>query len=99
MVGAVRSKAFVYTDIRPHVISIKNDGQLDEHGDIGTELRKYGGCDLVCGTVGTVHDNLQALETDPFVDGGLGMGNVPSFGIVYSPGLSQFTAPRSFKRS
>jgi hypothetical protein len=36
MVGAVRSKAFVYTDIRPHVISIKNDGQLDEHGDIGT---------------------------------------------------------------
>jgi hypothetical protein len=36
MVGAVRSKAFAYTDIRPHVISIKNDGQLDEHGDIGT---------------------------------------------------------------
>ena len=36
MVGAVRSGAFVYNDIRPHVISIKNDGQLDEHGDIGT---------------------------------------------------------------
>jgi hypothetical protein len=36
MVGAVRSRGFVYSDIRPHVISIKNDGQLDEHGDIGT---------------------------------------------------------------
>lgn len=34
--GTVRSKAFQYNDIRPHVISIKNDGQLDEHGDIGT---------------------------------------------------------------
>lgn len=36
LVGAVRSRAFVYNDIRPHVISIGNDGQLDEHGDIGT---------------------------------------------------------------
>jgi hypothetical protein len=36
MIGAVRAGAFVYNDIRPHVISIKNDGQLDEHGDVGT---------------------------------------------------------------
>jgi hypothetical protein len=34
--GAVRSKAFQYDDIRPHVISLKNDGQLDDRGDIGT---------------------------------------------------------------
>ncbi len=34
--GAVRSAGFQYNDIRPHVISIGNDGQLDEHGDIGT---------------------------------------------------------------
>jgi hypothetical protein len=35
-VGAVRAKPYLYSDIRPHVISIKNDGRLDEHGDIGT---------------------------------------------------------------
>lgn len=35
-VGAVRSSSFLYNEIRPHVISIKNDGQLDEHGDVGT---------------------------------------------------------------
>lgn len=35
-VGAVRSAAFNYVELRPHVISLKNDGQLDEHGDIGT---------------------------------------------------------------
>ena len=34
--GAVRSKAYQLNDIRPHVISLKNDGQLDERGDIGT---------------------------------------------------------------
>jgi hypothetical protein len=34
--GAVRSKAYQYNDIRPHVISLKNDGQLDDRGDIGT---------------------------------------------------------------
>lgn len=36
MVGAVRARGFAYNELRPHVISIKNDGQLDEHGDIGT---------------------------------------------------------------
>lgn len=35
-VGTIRSSAYQYTNIRPHVISLKNDGQLDEHGDIGT---------------------------------------------------------------
>jgi hypothetical protein len=34
--GAVRSKAYQYNDIRPHVISLKNNGQLDDRGDIGT---------------------------------------------------------------
>lgn len=34
--GAVRSKAYQYNEIRPHVISLKNDGQLDDRGDIGT---------------------------------------------------------------
>lgn len=34
--GAVRSKAFQYNEIRPHVISLKNDGLLDDRGDIGT---------------------------------------------------------------
>lgn len=34
--GAVRSKAYQFNDIRPHVISLKNDGQLDARGDIGT---------------------------------------------------------------
>lgn len=34
--GAVRSKAYQYMEIRPHVISLKNDGQLDDRGDIGT---------------------------------------------------------------
>lgn len=32
----VRSNAYQYSDIRPHVISIKNDGQLDTRGDIAT---------------------------------------------------------------
>jgi hypothetical protein len=36
--GAVRSKAYQYNDIRPHVISLKNDGQLDDRGDIGTSV-------------------------------------------------------------
>lgn len=35
-VGAVRSNAFQYNQIRPHVISLRNDGQLDPHGNIGT---------------------------------------------------------------
>lgn len=34
--GAVRSKQYQYNDIRPHVINLKNDGQLDDRGDIGT---------------------------------------------------------------
>lgn len=34
--GAVRSKAYQYNDIRAHVINLKNDGQLDDRGDIGT---------------------------------------------------------------
>lgn len=34
--GAIRSKQYQYNDIRPHVISLKNDGQLDDRGDIGT---------------------------------------------------------------
>ncbi|MFH0783926.1 MAG: C1 family peptidase [Pseudomonadota bacterium] len=34
--GAVRSKAYQYSDIRAHVISLKNDGQLDDRGNIGT---------------------------------------------------------------
>lgn len=38
MVGAVRAREFSYNELRPHVISIKNDGQLDEHGDIGTSV-------------------------------------------------------------
>lgn len=35
-VGAVGSNAFQYNQIRPHVISLRNDGQLDAHGNIGT---------------------------------------------------------------
>ena len=35
-VGAVRSNAFQYNQIRPHVISLRNDGQLDPHGNIAT---------------------------------------------------------------
>ncbi len=35
-VGAVRAKSYLYSDIRPHVVGIKNDGQLNEHGDIAT---------------------------------------------------------------
>ena len=35
-VGAVRAKPFLYSEIRPHVIAIKNDGKLNEHGDIAT---------------------------------------------------------------
>lgn len=34
--GAMRFTEFQYSQIRPHVISIGNDGQLDAHGDIGT---------------------------------------------------------------
>jgi pimeloyl-ACP methyl ester carboxylesterase len=34
--GAVRSKAYQYNEIRPHVVSLKNDGQLDDRGDVGT---------------------------------------------------------------
>ncbi|MET3135096.1 hypothetical protein AAKU55_005399 [Oxalobacteraceae bacterium GrIS 1.11] len=35
-VGAVRAKSYLYNEIRPHVVSIKQDGQLNEHGDIAT---------------------------------------------------------------
>ncbi|MEC5160237.1 MULTISPECIES: C1 family peptidase [unclassified Janthinobacterium] len=35
-VGAVRAKSFLYSEIRPHVVAIKNDGQLNEHGEIAT---------------------------------------------------------------
>lgn len=34
--GAVQSRAYHYNEIRPHVISLKNDGQLDSRGNIGT---------------------------------------------------------------
>ena len=34
--GTVRAKAYSYPDLRPHVISIGNDGLLDPHGNIGT---------------------------------------------------------------
>ncbi|MDC8759924.1 C1 family peptidase [Janthinobacterium fluminis] len=35
-VGAVRAKPYLYSEIRPHVIALKNDGQLNEHGEIAT---------------------------------------------------------------
>ncbi len=35
-VGTVRRRSYQYNEIRPHVISIGNDGQLDPHGNIGT---------------------------------------------------------------
>lgn len=34
--GTVRAKAYSYTDLRPHVISLGNDGTLKPGGDIGT---------------------------------------------------------------
>ncbi|MBI5108187.1 MAG: C1 family peptidase [Rhodocyclales bacterium] len=34
--GTVRAKAWSYNDLRPHVISLGNDGRLDPGGDIGT---------------------------------------------------------------
>ena len=34
--GTVRAKAWAYNELRPHVISIGNDGRLDPGGDIGT---------------------------------------------------------------
>jgi len=34
--GTIRAKTWSYADLRPHVISIGNDGLLDPHGDIGT---------------------------------------------------------------
>lgn len=34
--NATTSRPLQYNEIRPHVISIGNDGQLDGHGDIGT---------------------------------------------------------------
>lgn len=37
-ITGIRSEGIPYNDLRPHVISIKNDGQLDEKGDIGTTL-------------------------------------------------------------
>ena len=35
-VGTVRRRSYQYNEIRPHVISLRNDGQLDPHGNIGT---------------------------------------------------------------
>lgn len=35
-VTGIRSEGIPYHELRPHVISIKNDGQLDDKGDIGT---------------------------------------------------------------
>jgi len=32
----IRAKAYSYTDLRPHVISLGNDGLLDSQGNIGT---------------------------------------------------------------
>jgi hypothetical protein len=34
--GAVRAKAYSYNELRPHVISLGNDGVLDPGGNIGT---------------------------------------------------------------
>lgn len=34
--GSVRAKAYSYADLRPHVISLGNDGLLEPHGNIGT---------------------------------------------------------------
>ena len=34
--GTVRSKAYSYNDLRPHVISLGNDGHLEPGGNIGT---------------------------------------------------------------
>lgn len=34
--GTVRAQAYSYTDLRPHVISVGNDGRLDPAGNIGT---------------------------------------------------------------
>lgn len=34
--SSLSKKGFAFSDIRPHIISIKNDGLLDEHGNIGT---------------------------------------------------------------
>ncbi len=45
--GTVRSRAYSYDDLRPHVISIGNNGVLDPHGNIGTTP------DLVREIVGT----------------------------------------------
>jgi hypothetical protein len=34
--GTVRARAYSYIDLRPHVISLGNNGLLDPHGNIGT---------------------------------------------------------------
>lgn len=34
--GTVRARAYAYNDLRPHVISLGNDGRLDPGGNIGT---------------------------------------------------------------
>ncbi|WP_317201904.1 C1 family peptidase [Janthinobacterium sp.] len=34
--GAVRAQPFLYSEIRPHVIDLDQDGRLKEHGDIAT---------------------------------------------------------------
>lgn len=34
--GTVQAKSYLYNEIRPHVISIGNDGRLDPHGNVGT---------------------------------------------------------------
>ena len=34
--GTVQAKGYSYTDLRPHVISLGNNGLLDPHGNIGT---------------------------------------------------------------
>src|SRR6478736_1945124 len=36
--GTVRSRSYSYADLRPHVISLGNDGLLDPHGNIGTTV-------------------------------------------------------------
>ena len=36
--GTVRARAYSYSDLRPHVISLGNDGRLDPGGNIGTSV-------------------------------------------------------------
>lgn len=41
--AAGKSEAYSYSDLRPHIISIGNDGQLQEGGDFGTSKEEVAG--------------------------------------------------------